>query len=278
MCLRRSPWMPLAILAIWKAGAAYVPLDPDYPTSRLEYLLRDSAAALVLTQTAWLGKLTAAGGVIDLDADHAAWETLDADDLPGPGDGDSLAYMLYTSGSTGQPKGVMVGHRALANRLHWMQAAYPIDGGDVVLQKTPYTFDVSVWEFIWPLLQGATLCIARPDGHKDPEYLLDLIAAERVTTLHFVPSMLEIFLQADDLGRCAGIRRIFCSGEALQKSLELNCLRRLPHVLLVNLYGPTEAAIDVSHWVCDGDQESTRVPIGRPISNCCRREQRASCA
>ncbi|MGP1676234.1 MAG: amino acid adenylation domain-containing protein [Burkholderiales bacterium] len=267
MCLRRSPWMPLAILAIWKAGAAYVPLDPDYPTSRLEYLLRDSAAALVLTQTAWLGKLTAAGGVIDLDADHAAWETLDADDLPGPGDGDSLAYMLYTSGSTGQPKGVMVGHRALANRLHWMQAAYPIDGGDVVLQKTPYTFDVSVWEFIWPLLQGATLCIARPDGHKDPEYLLDLIAAERVTTLHFVPSMLEIFLQADDLGRCAGIRRIFCSGEALQKSLELNCLRRLPHVLLVNLYGPTEAAIDVSHWVCDGDQESTRVPIGRPIAN-----------
>ncbi|WP_241775299.1 amino acid adenylation domain-containing protein, partial [Pseudomonas corrugata] len=175
-----------------------------------------------------------------------------------------LAYVLYTSGSTGQPKGVMNEHGALMNRLYWMQDAFPIGPNDRVLQKTPYSFDVSVWEFFWPLITGATLVVARPDGHRDPAYLSQLIQQEQVTTLHFVPSMLRAFVEEPSLVDCRSLRQVFASGEALPVDLVRRFMGQHP-AALVNLYGPTEAAIDVSVWRCSVDD--VIVPIGKPIAN-----------
>ncbi|MCZ4287199.1 AMP-binding protein, partial [Marinobacter salarius] len=155
---------------------------------------------------------------------------------------------------------------ALFNRLKWMQAAYELGEDDTVLQKTPYSFDVSVWEFFWPLMVGARLVVAQPGDHRDPARLVDQIQRESVTTVHFVPSMLPAFMTQDDLTGCDTLRRVICSGEALPKDLQDETLRRLPRATLYNLYGPTEAAIDVTHWTCGQDDRSTRttVPIGRP--------------
>ncbi|KJZ52333.1 AMP-binding protein, partial [Pseudomonas marginalis] len=166
--------------------------------------------------------------------------------------------------STGQPKGVMNEHGALMNRLHWMQDAFPIGPDDRVLQKTPYSFDVSVWEFFWPLITGATLVVARPDGHRDPAYLSQLIQQEQVTTLHFVPSMLRVFVEEPSLVNCRSLRQVFASGEALPVDLVQRFMSQHP-AALVNLYGPTEAAIDVSVWRCSVND--TLVPIGKPIAN-----------
>ncbi|HEY9348323.1 MAG TPA: amino acid adenylation domain-containing protein, partial [Inquilinus sp.] len=176
------------------------------------------------------------------------------------------AYVIYTSGSTGRPKGVAVSHGAIVNRLRWMQAEYGLAADDRVLQKTPSGFDVSVWEFFWPLIQGATLVVARPGGHRDPVYLARLIRDERITTLHFVPSMLHAFLQEPEAAACTGLRRVFCSGEALSENLQTQFHATLP-VPLHNLYGPTEAAVDVTYWECRRDAEPGPVPLGRPIWN-----------
>ncbi|MDX2086329.1 MAG: amino acid adenylation domain-containing protein, partial [Kofleriaceae bacterium] len=176
-----------------------------------------------------------------------------------------LAYVIFTSGSTGRPKGAMNEHRAVVNRLFWMQTAYRLDATDVVLQKTPFSFDVSVWELFWPLQVGARLVMARPEGHKDPTYLVDVIQAQQITTLHFVPSMLAVFVEAKGVEACTSIRRVVTSGEALAPALADRCLARLPAAGLFNLYGPTEAAIDVTHWTCRPGARS--VPIGRPIAN-----------
>ncbi|HSJ73038.1 MAG TPA: amino acid adenylation domain-containing protein, partial [Miltoncostaeaceae bacterium] len=177
---------------------------------------------------------------------------------------DHAAYVIYTSGSTGRPKGVVTTHRAICNRLLWMQDAYRLGAADRVLQKTPLGFDVSVWELFWPLLAGARLVMARPDGHRDSAYLVDAIARHRITTLHFVPSMLRVFLEERALGRCTSLRRVICSGEALPPEVQDRCLRALG-AELHNLYGPTEAAIDVTAWRCrPGDPT---VPIGWPIRN-----------
>ena len=172
--------------------------------------------------------------------------------------------MLYTSGSTGRPKGVVVPHEGIANRLAWMQDAYRLTPDDRVLQKTPAGFDVSVWEFLWPLLNGATLVVARPDGHRDPGYLARLIAEERVTTVHFVPSMLRTFLDEPASAACTSLTRVICSGEALPAELAARCLATLEGARLHNLYGPTEASVDVTAWRCDGGDT---VPIGRPVWN-----------
>ena len=183
-----------------------------------------------------------------------------------------LAYVIYTSGSTGRPKGVLNTHRGIVNRLHWMQRRYRLGADDVVLQKTPASFDVSVWEFFWPLLAGARMVLARPGGHKDAAYLRDLIRAQGVTTVHFVPSMLSVFLAEEDAEedseRCQVLRRIICSGEELPADVAARCLQTLP-AELHNLYGPTEAAIDVSAWQCTPDALAgrARVPIGGPIQN-----------
>ncbi|MFZ6027917.1 MAG: amino acid adenylation domain-containing protein [Chloroflexota bacterium] len=274
VCAERSPEMVVALLGILKAGGAYVPLDPTYPAERLAYLAADMAQAMngkppvILTQGAGAAHWPASGQrILRLDAD---WEQIANEPRSNPGSavsGENLAYVIYTSGSTGQPKGAMNRHSAICNRLQWMQAAYRLADDDCVLQKTPFTFDVSVWEFFWPLLAGARLVLAKPEGHKDGAYLAQLIAEQRVTTLHFVPSMLRLFLEEPGLEeRCRSLRRVICSGEALSTDLQARSFARLP-AALYNLYGPTEAAVDVTHWTCERQDSRASVPIGRPIAN-----------
>jgi amino acid adenylation domain-containing protein len=179
---------------------------------------------------------------------------------------DDLAYVIYTSGSTGQPKGAMITHRGIVNRLLWMQEEYRLTAADRVLQKTPFSFDVSVWEFFWPLLTGAGLVVCRPGRHGDSGYLAELIEKERVTTLHFVPSMLSQFLEDPDVQRCASLRQVMCSGEALPAAVQDRFFARV-NADLHNLYGPTEASVDVTYWKCLRGDGERPVPIGRPIAN-----------
>jgi amino acid adenylation domain-containing protein len=263
----RSLEMALALLAILKAGGAYVPLDPELPPERLAYLLEDSEVPILLTQEKWLATLNfSPTHVFCLDRE---WKILDRQSTENPAievTGDALAYTIYTSGSTGQPKGAMNTHRGIVNRLLWMQDAYGLTADDRVLQKTPFGFDVSVWEFFWPLMTGARLVIARPGEHRDSADLVRTIERERITTLHFVPSMLQIFLEEPDLARCGSLRRVICSGEALPVALEQRFFRRLS-CQLHNLYGPTEAAIDVTYYACQPGSSLKTVPIGRPIAN-----------
>ncbi|HYH81525.1 MAG TPA: amino acid adenylation domain-containing protein, partial [Longimicrobium sp.] len=267
--MERSLEMVVSLLAVLKAGGAYVPLDPGLPAERLAYMLDDSAVPLVLVQAALRGAVPARDGVEVLAVDALA-ERLAAESIESPQSGagpDSLAYVIYTSGSTGRPKGVMNQHRGVVNRLVWMQAQFGIDADDVVLQKTPFGFDVSVWEFFWPLQQGARLVMARPDGHRDPAYLRDVIEREGVTTLHFVPSMLQQFVETADPARCGSLRHVVCSGEALPAALVRRFHDRFAGPVLTNLYGPTEAAIDVSCWTCAREDATDVVPIGRPVWN-----------
>jgi len=264
----RSLELVIGLLAIMKAGGAYVPLDPDYPRERLEHMFNDSGVHLLLTQRHLLQQLPipAATTAICLDDMAPLLEGRSEENLPCVVELQSLAYMIYTSGSTGKPKGAANRHDALYNRLAWMQGAYPLDGRDTVLQKTPFSFDVSVWEFFWPLMVGARLAVAEPGAHRDPAQLVDLIEQYQVSTLHFVPSMLQAFVQSEGFERCASLRQILCSGEALSADLQHNLFRVLPNVGLYNLYGPTEAAIDVTHWTCV-DDGGFSVPIGYPIAN-----------
>ena len=274
ICVERSVEMMVALLAVLKAGAAYVPLDADYPEDRLSFMLEDAAPAAVLTQRAVRQRLGAlldaqtCAPVLELDGLERPWEQQTTHNLPVEQTElkrTHLAYVIYTSGSTGRPKGVMNEHGAVVNRLQWMQQTYRLDASDVVLQKTPFSFDVSVWEFFWPLLAGARLVMASPQGHKDPAYLKSLIQVQRITTLHFVPSMLEVFLAQGDAGQCDSLKRVFCSGEALSGALIRRFKTQFHTTPLLNLYGPTEAAVDVTAWICD---EHAPVPsIGKPIAN-----------
>ncbi|MES1240568.1 MAG: amino acid adenylation domain-containing protein, partial [Acidobacteriota bacterium] len=256
ICAERSIEMIVGLLAILKAGAGYVPLDPDYPAERLAYMVEDSAVPVLLAQPHLAGRLP--GAVVPLTIEDEAGRSA-SEALP-----ESAAYAIYTSGSTGRPKGAVNSHRAIVNRLLWMQEAYGLGAADRVLQKTPFSFDVSVWELFWPLMTGARLVFARPGGHREPAYLVERIEAEGVTTLHFVPSMLQVFLEEPDLHRCSSLRQVMASGEALPPDLADRCVRSLG-VPLHNLYGPTEAAVDVTFRPCPGGER--RVPIGRPIAN-----------
>ncbi|HEX6040047.1 non-ribosomal peptide synthetase, partial [Longimicrobium sp.] len=268
VCAERSPELVVALLGILKAGAAYVPVDPSYPADRIAYMLSDSAIPVLLTQDRLAGTLPAHGAfVVRLDSDWP-WIASASEEAPAVDVGpDHLAYMIYTSGSTGRPKGAMNAHRGIVNRLLWMQEQYGLTADDVVLQKTPFSFDVSVWEFFWPLMTGAKLVLARPGGHGDPAYLAELIEARGITTLHFVPSMLQAFLDAGAGLRCGSLRRVMCSGEALGYELMERALDTLHTAGIHNLYGPTEAAVDVTHWTCERRPEGRRVPIGRPVAN-----------
>jgi amino acid adenylation domain-containing protein len=271
LCMERSVEMVVGLFGILKAGGAYVPLDPTYPPERLSYMLKDAAPRVLLVQEHLKHKLpNVPCEVLALDAQWDQIASLDRSDLDPSVLGvreDHLAYVIYTSGSTGQPKGAMNEHRGVVNRLLWMQEAYGLSSADVVLQKTPFSFDVSVWEFFWTLLAGARLVMARPEGHKDPAYLMQVIEAQRVTTLHFVPSMLQSFVDHVPSGRCPSLRHVVCSGEELPVALQARLLRQFPQVQLSNLYGPTEAAVDVTAWECRAEDPSPRVPIGRPIAN-----------
>ncbi|GGJ52791.1 non-ribosomal peptide synthetase [Deinococcus roseus] len=260
----RSGHLPVALLGVLKAGGAYVPLDPGYPQERLAYMLQDSKAGVLLiekgTVPGWVPETLVVLQVADLPRPPLE------EDLAVPLDPDSLAYIIYTSGSTGQPKGVMNTHRGVVNRLLWMQDIYSLTEKDRVLQKTPMSFDVSVWEFFWPLITGATLVLARPEGHRDPRYLSEVIEQQKITVLHFVPSMLRAFLQDFAPGRCPSLREVMCSGEALPLDVTQQFFAR-SKAGLHNLYGPTEAAIDVTFWPCQQDEKRASVPIGRPIAN-----------
>ena len=264
----RSLELVIGLLAILKAGGAYVPLDPQYPAERLAYMFEDSGISLLLTQTQVLANLALPAGLASLCLESTAhWlAEYSAANLANVASAQNLAYVIYTSGSTGRPKGAGNSHGALYNRLAWMQQAYELNTADRVLQKTPFSFDVSVWEFFWPLMHGATLVVAAPGAHRDPQQLAALIVEQAITTLHFVPSMLQAFISADEAAQCSSLRRIVCSGEALPMALQRQTLERLPHAQLYNLYGPTEAAIDVTHWTCVEEGRDS-VPIGRPIAN-----------
>jgi len=260
--VERSLEMVVGLLGILKAGGAYVPLDPLDPADRLAFMLEDSGAEVLITQRRFGDAVTEARVLyldeLNLQVDGAVTSSNT--------DVENLCYVIYTSGSTGQPKGAMNTHRAVFNRLAWMQETYKLTPADRVLQKTPFTFDVSVWEFFWPLMVGARLVIARPGGHQDPAYLARLITAEQVTTLHFVPSMLQLFLDEPQVSRCHSLKRVICSGEALPLALQERFFE-LSDAELHNLYGPTEAAVDVTFWACERGSRRHTVPIGRPIAN-----------
>ncbi|WP_194813675.1 non-ribosomal peptide synthetase [Nocardia sp. XZ_19_385] len=268
LCLRRGIELVVGMYAIIKAGAAYLPLDPDHPAERIEEIARQARPVCVLTAardalTLPEGVATLALDTVDLSGFDGAPVT-DAD-RRAPLRTDHLAYVIFTSGSTGKPKGVGVSHAAIVNRLRWMQHAYPLDATDAVLQKTPATFDVSVWEFFWPLQIGARLVVATPDGHRDPVYLARVIVEKNITTAHFVPSMLSVFVTDTDVRGCTTLRQVFCSGEALPAATAHEFRAALPHAELHNLYGPTEAAVDVTYWPCPANP--VNVPIGSPVWN-----------
>ena len=265
--MERSVEMVISLFAILKAGGAYVPLDPQYPHERLLVMLEDATPQVLLTQSHLRLRVPAqTAEVIEVDADREL-ESESVANIASEVGPENLAYVIYTSGSTGKPKGVMVPHRGVCNRLLWMQEVYGLDQSDRVLQKTPFSFDVSVWEFFWPLMTGAALVVAKPAGHKDSGYLLQLIASEGVTTLHFVPPMLRVFLEEESLEECASVKRVICSGEALSWELQEKFFARIAAPELHNLYGPTEASIDVTWWQCERGETRREVPIGRPIAN-----------
>ncbi|MFB4300559.1 non-ribosomal peptide synthase/polyketide synthase [Actinomadura sp. NTSP31] len=265
VAIPRSVELVVALHAVVRAGAAYLPVDVDYPAERVEFMLRDAEPALLLTT---------AGQAVVGEVDRVLVDQVDTAVLPsGPVvDGERTrrllpghpAYVIYTSGSTGVPKGVVISQSGVVNRLLWMQDTYALGSDDRVLQKTSASFDVSVWEFFWPHIAGAGLVVARPGGHRDALYLAGLIRGASVTTAHFVPSMLAAFLTEPLAGGCLSLRRVICSGEALAAGTVRDFARVLP-AELHNLYGPTEASIDVTSWVCPS--ETDRVAIGRPIAN-----------
>jgi amino acid adenylation domain-containing protein len=266
ICLDRSAEMVIAIWAVLKAGGAYIPINVEDPPQRLSSILRNAGARIVLTDERLEKKLPKTRiKIVRLSPEDPAIADESPDNPGYPIAERDLAYMIYTSGSTGEPKGVLIEHKAIHNRIIWMQDRYRLTADDRVLQKTPYTFDVSVWEFLWPLSVGATLVVAEPGGHVVPSYLLRLIHQEAISCVHFVPSVLRLFL------RCPGIekirlRMVFCSGEALGIDIRDDLLSRMT-CELHNLYGPTEAAVDVSHFACADDRNGRRIPIGRPIAN-----------
>ncbi len=279
--MERSLEMVIALLGVLRAGGAYLPLDPTHPAERLAAALEDAAGGrrlVVLTEERFAGLVPEGLLAIALDREGdlpphtaAAPAAGMASEAAGA---DDLAYVIFTSGSTGRPKGAMNSHRAIHNRLLWMQEAYRLSPADRVLQKTPFTFDVSVWELFWPLLAGARLVMAEPRGHGDPAYLLRTIEEEGITTMHFVPSLLAAFLaeigEAAEAGaaseRCTSLRRVVASGEALPHPLQQRFFAR-SRAALENLYGPTEAAVDVTAWSCERAPSRPLVPIGRPVAN-----------
>jgi amino acid adenylation domain-containing protein len=254
--MQRSLEMIIALYGILKAGAAYVPLDPECPVERLKGIIEDTQAKLIISQPDLLDKLP------DNNATLICFEDDKTQSTPDPllcsysksrpaqkANHDDTAYVIFTSSSTGKPKGVMNSHAGIINRLMWMQETFCLNTEDRILQKTPYSFDVSVWEFFWPLLNGAQLVVARPGGHKEPDYLSKILQQAGITIVHFVPSMLRVFLEIGDISRAEALKHVVCSGEVLHYNLQQQFFKQSA-AELHNLYGPTEAAIDVSHWHC----------------------------
>ncbi|EZH74456.1 hypothetical protein ATO12_11855 [Aquimarina atlantica] len=269
ICLDRSLEMIIGILGILKSGAAYVPIDPEYPSERIDYILEDATIKILLSSIdrKTLFEKTHTLEVISLDEDWGAISNESTGDVDKQFNPKCLAYVIYTSGSTGKPKGVMNEHRGVVNRLLWTQSHYNLDPKDAILQKTSFCFDVSVWELFWPIISGAKLVFAKPEGHKDARYLRTLIESHNITTIHFVPSMLRAFLSEINMGDCSCLKRVLCSGEALLVDQALLFRKKFSNVRLDNLYGPTEAAIDVSSWEVPAEGDLSRIPIGKPVAN-----------
>jgi amino acid adenylation domain-containing protein/FkbM family methyltransferase len=279
LCVERSIEMVIGLLAVLKAGGAYLPLDPDLPNERLTTMILDARPSVVLTLERLVGKFearpTAEGSegvalgeasLIALDGNRSRLERLPDCNPAKSATSQNSAYLIYTSGSTGAPKAVIVPHRGVVNRLDWMQDRYGLSFDDVVLQKTPYFFDVSVWEFFWPLREGARLVIAPPGAHRAPEHLASIIAREGVTTVHFVPALMKAFLDVSKPAATTRLRLVICSGEALSACLR-NSFYESQTAELHNLYGPTEASIDVTSFACAPTDSAVSVPIGLPIWN-----------
>jgi amino acid adenylation domain-containing protein len=268
---RRSLAMPAALLGVLKAGAAYLPLDPDYPVERLRFMLEDSGARALLAEPELAEQLGAHGlPLVPLPDGDAAWSEAEAASTApisstavSP---DDLAYVMYTSGSTGKPKGVMVTHRGVVNCLQWMQQSYGLDASDSFLFKTSLGFDPSVWELFWPLWVGGRCVIAEPGGQFDPVYLLRLVADEAVTSAYFVPSLLREVAEADGL-ETAGrtLRRVICGGEVLPTEVMRRFMQRVPLAELRHSYGPTETSIATNEWTCEATAK--RALMGRPLGN-----------
>jgi amino acid adenylation domain-containing protein len=249
--VERSLEMVVGLMGTLKAGGAFLPLDPDYPADRLAYMLDDAQPQLLLTQRHLVGKLPKNGArVVCLDSDWDQIVQHDDSRIEPCVVAENPAYVIYTSGSTGRPKGVIISHRAICNHTVWMQSVLPQYSFDCQLQKTPFSFDASVWEFFTPLFVGARLVIAEPSRHQEPEYLAKTIHREGVTIVQLVPSMLRALLQKEELRRCRSLRRIFCGGELLSRDLQER-LALLLDTQLINLYGPTEATIDDLYWACE---------------------------
>ncbi|MDZ8257987.1 non-ribosomal peptide synthetase [Nostoc sp. ChiQUE01b] len=267
ICVERSLEMVVGLLGILKAGGAYVPLDPEYPQDRLSFMLADAQVSVLLTQQHLVESLPQhQARVVHLDKDWIAIAKFSQENLIAEVQASNIAYVIYTSGSTGQPKGVILSHSNLCNHMFWMQATFPLTKKDKVLQKTPFGFDASVWEFYAPLLAGGQLLIAEPGGHTDSAYLIKLIVQQQVTTIQLVPSLLQMLLEQGGIETCHSLKHVFCGGEALPVTLQESLLSKLD-VNLHNLYGPTEACIDATFWNCQREIYPQLVPIGRPISN-----------
>nr|VFJ66085.1 MAG: amino acid adenylation domain-containing protein [Candidatus Kentron sp. FW] len=265
ICIERSLEMVVGLLGILKAGGAYVPLDPAYPMERLAFMMEDADVPVLLTQSDLKGKLPETKArVVYLDTGAEALSESSSGNVISAVGPENLAYVIYTSGSTGRPKGVMVPHRALYNHTRWMQTDFPLDNQDKVLQKTPISFDASVWEFYAPLVAGARLVLARPDWQKDLTSLIGTITRHQITILQMVPSLLQAITSLPEMSTVTSLKRIFCGGEKLSRTLMVRTLD-IPGAELVNLYGPTEACIDATFWRCS--PEHATVPIGKPVAN-----------
>ncbi|MCK0546127.1 AMP-binding protein, partial [Pseudomonas syringae pv. aptata] len=269
ICVERGPGMIIGLLAILKAGAGYVPLDPAYPAERLAYVLQDSAPAAVLVHTATADMLPLDSlPVINLDSAALQAQSVQNPHVQGLTPA-HLAYVIYTSGSTGLPKGVQVEHRNVVNLVQWGSLLCPAAQHGAMLHKTSISFDASVWEIFWPLCSGMPLVLARPDGQHDPAYLARLIREQQVSVVQFVPVLLQQFLDLPDSSQCLSLTDIVCGGGELTVALAEQVRQRLPWARLHNVYGPTETTVDCSAWTLEPHMpvpEAT-LPIGRPISN-----------
>ena len=269
LCVERGLDLVVGLLGILKAGGAYVPLDPGYPRERLAYILADSQPVALLIQAA-TRKVVGDVSIPLIDFDHCAWNHAPIDNPQVPGlSVANLAYVMYTSGSTGTPKGVMIEHRGLGNLLQWGSQLCPNAEGGALLQRAPFSFDGSVWELFWPLSNGMRLVLARPDGHREPAYLAQVIRTQQISVIKFVPAMLQQFLDLDESALCTSLTDVLCGGGELTAALARGVQARLPRVRLHNVYGPTEATVDSSAWTLEpgAPVPALQLPIGRPINN-----------